>query len=152
MTTVETGTVVSVLYRRELRHAYTDDEREVLIREITESPPRPVCEVFVWDRPCRFVTDGEPDFPDGRLLVSSAPSIGWGALNYVHPGAPDGRVVDSHNPTAGAGAPVLPLDPDGADFPASASLPLDQVSEAITEYCRTGRRPTCVQWQLGQWY
>ncbi|WP_019855639.1 Imm1 family immunity protein [Actinopolyspora mortivallis] len=153
MTTVETGTVVSVLYRRELRHAHTDEELEVLVREIVENPPRPVCEVFVWDRPCRFVIDAEPDFPDARLLVSSSPNTGWGALNYIAPHAPDGRVVDSYNPDAGAEAPVLLLDPDGGvDFSTSAALPLEQVREAITEYCRTGQRPSCVQWQPGQWY
>ncbi|SDP17478.1 Immunity protein Imm1 [Actinopolyspora xinjiangensis] len=152
MTTVETGTVVSVLYRRDLRHAHTDDELDALVREITENPPRPVCEVFVWDRPCRFVLDGEPEFPDARLLVSSSPNTGWGALNYVDPHTPHGRVVDSYNPDAEANAPILPLDPDGADFPNSAALPLEQVREAITEYCRTGQRPTRVEWQPGQWY
>ncbi|WP_397544977.1 Imm1 family immunity protein [Saccharopolyspora pogona] len=35
---------------------------------------------------------------------------------------------------------------------ASASLRLEQVREAIAEYCRTGVRPTCVQWQPGKWY
>ncbi|WP_433871003.1 Imm1 family immunity protein [Saccharopolyspora sp. CA-218241] len=152
MTAVETGTVVSVLFRRDLRHACTGDDLDALLREITEEPPRPVCEVFVWDRPCRFVADGDPQFPDGRLLVSSSPETGWGALNYVNPGASDGRVVDSFNPAAAADAPALPLDPDGADFPPSASLPLARVREAIAEYCRTGARPTCVQWQDGYWY
>nr|WP_242687714.1 Imm1 family immunity protein [Actinopolyspora sp. BKK2] len=38
----------------------------------------------------------------------------------------------------------LPLLPVGGE--------LDRARAAIAEYCRTGQRPTCVQWQPGQWY
>lgn len=151
MTSTDTAIVVSVLFHHVIRHAYTGEEVEGLAREIVETPPRPVCEVYVWDQPCRFTEDGQPVFPDRRLLVSSNPTTGWGALNYFNPGAPDG-LADSLNPDADENTPVLPLDTDGIDFPRSASLPLETVREAIAEYCRTGLRPTCVQWQPGKWY
>ncbi|WP_425427657.1 Imm1 family immunity protein [Actinopolyspora lacussalsi] len=45
------------------------------------------------------------------------------------------------------------FDPEGdLWFPASASIPLEQAREAITEYCRTGQRPESVRWQPGYWY
>ncbi|WP_433870855.1 Imm1 family immunity protein [Saccharopolyspora sp. CA-218241] len=39
----------------------------------------------------------------------------------------------------------------GLLFPRSASLPLEQVRDAVAEFCRTGARPTCVRWQPGEW-
>ncbi|WP_229679738.1 Imm1 family immunity protein [Saccharopolyspora thermophila] len=120
-------------------------------RTIIEDPPRSVCEVYLWDRPCRSFRDPDgPAFSDsGRLRVSTNPAIGWGALNYQ---GPDANLSDSYNPDASEHSLVLPLDTDGIDFPRLASLPLDQVREAVAQYCRTGLRPTCVQWQLGEWY
>lgn len=77
----------------------------------------------------------------------------WVALNYVSFGQSGGALVDSYNPHATEDTPALLFDPEGQlFFPASASLPLDRAREAIAEYCRTGQRPTCVQWQPGQWY
>ncbi|QIZ36588.1 Imm1 family immunity protein [Saccharopolyspora sp. ASAGF58] len=153
MTATDTATVITVVFHSEFHYAGTLEEVDALVRRIVEDPPRPVCAVYVWDRPCRgHFEPGGPAFPTGRLRVSTSPTTGWGALNYVDRDRPDGDLVDSYNPDAGPDTLVLPLDTDGIDFPASASLPLERVREAIAEYCRTGARPTCVQWQPGEWY
>ncbi|SFE38871.1 Immunity protein Imm1 [Actinopolyspora alba] len=153
MTTTETETVVTAVFHDTFHYAHTPDELAELIRTITNEPPRPVCEVYVWDRPCRSFREADgPEFPDGRLRVSVRPD-GWAALNYVDPDAPNGALVDTYNPDSGdQPLPALPFDPDGIDFPASASIPLDQAREAIIEYCRTGTRPESVRWQPGYWF
>lgn len=153
MTTTQTPTVVTAVFHHEFRYARTDAEVAELVREFVENPPRPVCEVYLWDRPCRsFREEDGPAFPDaGRLRVSIDVSRGWGALNYFYPDDPDG-LADSLNPDTDENTPVLPFDTDGIDFPRSASLPLETVREAVIEFCRTGVRPTCVQWQEGYWY
>lgn len=154
MTTIATGTVVTALFHHEFHYAYTPDEVEGLVRMIVDEPPHQPVHVYVWDRPALpFDAEGGPAFPSGRLHVSSHPGEGWGALNYMNPGAPDGRLVDSANPNARADTPPLLFDPEGQlYFPASASLPLGQVRDAVAEYCRTGQRPTGIHWQLGYWY
>ncbi|MER7015867.1 Imm1 family immunity protein [Saccharopolyspora sp. NPDC000359] len=136
-----------------IRSPLTSLTRAGPLRTIVEDPPQPVCEVYLWDRPCRsFRREGGPAFPQtGRLRVSTDVSTGWGALNHFHRGARDG-LADSLNPEAGGSTPVLPFDTDGIDFSRSASLPLATVREAVAEYCRTGARPTCVQCQEGYWY
>ncbi|MBB5156413.1 Imm1 family immunity protein [Saccharopolyspora phatthalungensis] len=151
MTIEQDQTVVTAVFHHIFRYARTADEITELSRVIVEQPPEPVCEVYVWDRPClSFRDEAGPAFPDsGRLRVSADPTIGWGALNYE---GPDADLSDSYNPNTREHCPVLPLDTDGVDFPRSASLPLEKVREAVTEYCRTGARPTCVQWQPGEWY
>jgi immunity protein Imm1 of predicted polymorphic toxin system len=153
--TTQTQTVVTVVFHHSFKYARTDDEVAELARVIVEEPPTPVCEVYVWDRPClSFRVEGGPAFPSGRLRVSTRPIDGWGALNYMdaRPGVEDGDLVDSFNPDADPDTPPVVFDPEGdLWFPASASLPLNEVREAVIEYMRTGARPTCVQWQLGQW-
>ncbi|SFT93010.1 Immunity protein Imm1 [Actinopolyspora lacussalsi subsp. righensis] len=155
MTSIDTRTVVTVVFRHLFRYAYTSDEIAELIETVLTEPPLPICEIYVWDRPCRSIRDEDgPAFPaDGRLRIACPADQPWAALNYINPGAPDGALVDSYNPHTTEETPPLLFDPEGdLWFPSSASLPLEQVREAITEYCRTGQRPSCVQWQPGQWY
>ncbi|GAA4884090.1 Imm1 family immunity protein [Saccharopolyspora cebuensis] len=154
MTAIDTTTVITVVFHHIFRYARTPGEVEALVGEIVEAPPQVTCEIYVWDRPCvSFREPTGPAFPDGRLRVTSEPGLGWGALNYVHRTREDGALVDSFNPAADETTPVVPFDDEGGiDFPRSASLPLDQVREAVAEYARTGARPTCVQWQPGYWY
>ncbi|GAA4884047.1 Imm1 family immunity protein [Saccharopolyspora cebuensis] len=145
--------VVTGILGREFRYAREPGEVAELVEAIINEAPIQFAQVYVWDRPCRQSHDGSVhEFPRGRLRITAYRDRGWGALNYMHPGAPDGRLVDSYNPDAPNHAPALIFDPEGADFPPSASLPLDQVREAVAEYARTGARPTCVQWQPGYWY
>ncbi|MHA6802983.1 Imm1 family immunity protein [Salinifilum ghardaiensis] len=152
MATIETATVVTAVFHHVFRYARGSDEAADLARAVVEDPPDPVCELYVRDRPCLPFTDPEgPLFPGcGRLRVSSWPSLGWGALNYVGPS--ENVLVDSFNPEAFEARAVL-FDPEGdLWFPASASLPPARVRDAVEEYARTGQRPTCVQWQEGHWY
>ncbi|WP_245556211.1 Imm1 family immunity protein [Actinopolyspora mortivallis] len=128
MTTLDTGTVVTAVFHDTFHYARTPDELNELVRTIMSEPPRPVCEVYVWDRPCRsFREDGGLEFHEGRLRVSVGPLDGWAALNYVDPDAPDGALVDSYNPdNTDCLLPLLPFGPEDIDFPASASIPLHQ--------------------------
>ncbi|WP_433870858.1 Imm1 family immunity protein [Saccharopolyspora sp. CA-218241] len=154
MTAIETTTVITVVFRNIFRYARTPAEIDELIDQIVTDPPGRTCGVYLWDRPClSFREPDGPAFPDGRLRVTSETGIGWGALNYVHRTQDDGALVDSFNPDADETTPVVPFDPEGGiQFPRSASLPLDQVRDAVAEFCRTGARPTCVRWQPGEWF
>ncbi|GAA0518375.1 hypothetical protein GCM10011581_22780 [Saccharopolyspora subtropica] len=149
----DAGIVVTGILGREWRYARTPDEIRDLVEAIVSEKPRQFSQVYVWDRPCRQSKDGTiNEFPDHRLRVTTYSQDGWGAVNWMHPGAPDGALADSRNPDATEDTPPLLSDPEGdLWFPASASLPLEKVREAVAEYCRTGARPTCVQWQPGEW-
>ncbi|MGW3471375.1 Imm1 family immunity protein [Saccharopolyspora sp. NPDC000995] len=146
--------VVTGILGHEFRYAQAPDEVRNLVNAIVTEAPLQYSQIYVWDRPCRQSDDGSiHEFPRGRLRITTNRTTRWGALNYMHPGAPDGVLVDSLNPEATEEIPALLFDPVGdLWFPASASLPLERVREAIAEYCRTGARPTCVQWQPGEWY
>ncbi len=154
MTTIETtGTVVTAVFHHVLRYARTPDEIDELVRTAVDDPPLQPAELCTWDRPCRSWRDevGQA-FPGHKLRVCTTPATGWGAVSY-HNGTPGKQdLADSYNPDAREDTPALLFDPEGdLWFPASASLPLDQVRQAVAEYCRTGRRPQCIQWQLGEY-
>ncbi|WP_433871670.1 Imm1 family immunity protein [Saccharopolyspora sp. CA-218241] len=156
MTATGTATVVTVVFHHIYRYARTPREIAALIDQIVEAPLDPMVHVTVWDRPCLSHRDpGGPAAPAVRLRVSSYPGTGWGALNWAdaRPGAAGGELVDSFNPDADERTPPLLFDEEGdLWFPASASLPLDRVRQAVAEYCGTGLRPACVGWQPGCWY
>ncbi|KGI82316.1 hypothetical protein IL38_06180 [Actinopolyspora erythraea] len=151
--TVATETVViTAILGHEFHYARTPEETSHLVEAVLDTR---YSQLYVWDRPClSFDHDGGPQFPGGhRMRITVESAVGWAALNYMHPGAPDGALVDSYNPAATEDTPPLLFDPEGdLWFPATASLPLDQARQAITEYCHTGQRPTRVEWQPGQWY
>ncbi|MGJ7907900.1 Imm1 family immunity protein [Actinopolyspora sp. H202] len=152
MTTIAPSTVVTAILGHEFYYARTPEETADLVEAVLDTR---YSQLYVWDRPCLSSDDGGPQFPGGhRMKITSRD--GWGALNYMdaRPGTGEqGRLVDSYNPYATGETPSLLFDPEGdLWFPASASLPLDQVREAIAEYCRTGQRPESVRWQPGQWY
>lgn len=151
--TTTTYPVVTGIVGGEMRYAYTPDEYGDLTDQIVSRAQRLISQVYVWDRPCRQTEDGSVhEFPRGRLLVSVDAFLGWGALHHMHPGVPGGEIAYSYDPAEPNHAPGLILDPEGVDFPHTASLPLDVVRQAVAEYMRTGVRPTCVQWQPGEWY
>ncbi|NYH80319.1 hypothetical protein FHR84_003676 [Actinopolyspora biskrensis] len=153
MTTIETGTVITGVLGHEFHYARTPEETADLVETVLNTR---YSQIYVWDRPClSFRDENGPSFPHARVRITVAPDDGWGALNHMdaRPEAVNGEAVDSYNPHATEEMPALLFDPEGQlFFPASASLPLDQARQAITEYCRTGQRPSCVQWQPGQWY
>ncbi|GAA4876563.1 Imm1 family immunity protein [Saccharopolyspora cebuensis] len=146
MTTTEAPTVITAIIGREFHYARTSAELEAVLDLLLVDGES---QVFQWDRPCRQSKDGAiNEFPADRLRLTCRD--GWGALNYMSPGA-HGDLVDSLG--AEEAPPVLPFDEEGdLWFPRSASLPLAEVREAVAEFCRTGLRPTCVRWQPGHWY
>ncbi len=149
MTTTE-RTVVTVIVGSEFRYAETPDDVDSVIREVVDQP-RPT-QVYVWDRPCRESDDGTVhEYPHRRLRITVDPDAGVGALNYMAPGATDGRLVDSYTPDAD-GRTRLVFDPEGdLWFPASATVSVALVEQAIREHIATWARPTCVDWQPGSW-
>lgn len=151
MTTISAPTVVTAVTDSEWHYAHTPAETEQLITHLLDTPAHHVSLFYVWDRPCRSwrSLDGEA-FPDHSLRVAADPNRSVAALSYHYY---HHELLDSYNPHATDDTPPLLFDPEGdLWFPASASLPLDQAREAITEYCRTGKRPESVRWQPGQWY
>ncbi|GAA4862736.1 Imm1 family immunity protein [Saccharopolyspora cebuensis] len=126
MTTTETGIVVTGVLGDDTRYARTPSEVAELVRALLTTP---YAELRVG--------------PEAHhLTIATTP--GWGALTFT---TADDH-VDSHNPDAPHDAPLLPKDAAGTrHYPTTASLPLDQVSEAVAEYCLTAQRPACVLWQ-----
>ncbi|SDK65630.1 Immunity protein Imm1 [Actinopolyspora mzabensis] len=153
MTTIDTGTVVTGILGHDLHYARTPEETADLVEAVLRTR---YSQIYVWDRPClSFRDEHGPAFPHARLRITADPDNGWGALSHMdaRPEAVNGAAADSYNPHTTEETPPLLFDPEGdLWFPASASLPLDQAREAITEYCRTGTRPESVRWQPGQWY
>ncbi|WP_019856328.1 Imm1 family immunity protein [Actinopolyspora mortivallis] len=149
MTTTTPFPVVTGILGHRFHYARTPEEITEIIDAVLDTPHS---QVYSWDRPCRQSDDGAGDeFPPHRLRISTHPE-GWAAISY-HDGTPEQQdLADSYNPHATEDTPPLLFDPEGQlFFPATASIPLDQARHALTEYCHTGRRPTCIHWQLGQW-
>ncbi|SFC30077.1 hypothetical protein SAMN05216506_101406 [Saccharopolyspora kobensis] len=65
MTQTQALTGVTAVFHHEFWYAHTDAEVAGSVRTIVEDPPQPVCEVYLWDRPCRsFREEDGPAFPD----------------------------------------------------------------------------------------
>ncbi|WP_211256535.1 Imm1 family immunity protein, partial [Actinoalloteichus caeruleus] len=142
--------IVSAVVDNDWRYATTPAERDALARLVVDEPhPAWASLLYVWSH--RVSDDGRG--PDWQLRVFTDPARGVGALNWVGPvPTNDPGPWDSLNPTPFDGEPV-DFDPSvPLFFPPSASLPIEQVRQAVTEYFQTGRRPECVQWQPGMWY
>ncbi|WP_317891428.1 Imm1 family immunity protein [Saccharopolyspora pogona] len=147
----ETRTVVTALFGRERRFAFDTIGVRELIREcLGEERARGVC-FYVRDRPHDRSTD---DRPGHQLRVNVDESTAWGAINFVREGE-GGGAWDTHNPEPPADVPTVWFDattPTPTPFERSAVLPIDAIDKAVAEFCRTGRRPICVQWQQGRWF
>ncbi|MEV0051102.1 Imm1 family immunity protein [Saccharopolyspora shandongensis] len=73
-------------------------------------------------------------------------------VNTTEESEPPG-VWNSLNPAPPQDAPTIWFDPGTPTaFPASAVLPIDAIHDAFAEFCRTGRRPACLQWQGARWF
>ncbi|SFD70369.1 Immunity protein Imm1 [Actinopolyspora alba] len=151
MTTIDTATVVTVLFDQDERThtASAPDGVETLLdlvlAENTDYSRTTI--VCAWDRPARSDRDeGGALFPPAYLRVASHPPTGWAAMTWIG----TDTVLDTLNPHAPEDAPELVFACDGPDLlPASASLPQTEVRRALTEYTHSGERPTTVQWQQG---
>ncbi|MCI2418825.1 Imm1 family immunity protein [Saccharopolyspora sp. K220] len=149
-------TVVTAIIDNQHRYARTGEEVNSLILTAVAEPHDWATLFYVWDRPCRESDDGSlHEYPTNQLRLDTEPDAGWGALNYVDTaGRPDAPGVwNSLNPEPPRFAPTIWFDPGTPTaFPESAVLPIERVRAALTEFCRTGKRPTCIQWQDGRWF
>src|SRR6266498_2300309 len=87
-------------------------------------------------------------YPNHQLRISVRPSAGFAALNYTDHDDPEMPVANSHNPTNPH--PAVDLIFGGATgkvFPRTAAIPIGEAREALREWLRTWKRPTCIEWQ-----
>lgn len=74
VTSIDTRTVITAVFHHLFRYAYTPDETIELIETVLTDPPRPICEIYVWDRPCRSFRDEDgPTFPGKRAGAPRLP-------------------------------------------------------------------------------
>ncbi|MFI0468400.1 Imm1 family immunity protein [Saccharopolyspora sp. 5N102] len=145
----KTRTVVTALFGTERRFASDVIGVRELIRDgLGQERVRGVC-FYVWDRPHDMSTD---DRPGHQLRVNVDESAAWGAINFVAEGE-GGGAWDTHNPEPPADVPTVWFDATTpTPFERSAVLPIDSIRDAVVEFCRTGRRPVCLQWQGARWF
>ncbi|MGP4015099.1 Imm1 family immunity protein [Saccharopolyspora sp. 5N708] len=145
----KTRMVVTALFGRERRFAAdTIGIRELIRDGLRAERARGVC-FYVWDRPHDRSVD---DRPGHQLRVNVDESVTWGAINFVQEGD-GGGVWDTHNPEPLVNVPTVWFDATTpTPFECSAVLPIEAIHQALVEFCRTGKRPRCVQWQDGRWF
>ncbi|GAA3988569.1 hypothetical protein GCM10022247_03850 [Allokutzneria multivorans] len=129
-------------------YARTEEEKaEVLARVIDVEHPQWASLLYLWDRPCRSVRAHdveENEFPRHQMRVYTLPEDGWGAINF----ADEESAWDTFNPDTPAETPTSYFDPGhGTEFDRSATIPLELVRKAVTEFASTGKLPMCVNWQ-----
>ncbi|WP_326575261.1 Imm1 family immunity protein [Actinacidiphila glaucinigra] len=101
------------------------------------------------------------DMPNNFLVVSINKETGYGGLiwfvNAGYPGPETDEVLDniwvSDNPNPPDFDPGVVSNPDEPYwFDLRSTLPAEQIEAAVEEFCRvrTGIRPECVQWTLGE--
>ncbi|MBB5159319.1 hypothetical protein BJ970_006918 [Saccharopolyspora phatthalungensis] len=144
---------MSAVIDKTVRHAYTAGECTELVRAAVRDVHLDFSSKFyVWDRPCG---DGDNDeLPPSQLRIATDPVAGYGALNWAgFEGSEDDGCFDSCTESPPANPPRIRFDiQSDYYFPADTLLPLDVIQDALFEYCRTGRRPSNVQWQEGPYY
>lgn len=87
-------------------------------------------------------------YPDHQMRVSVRPSMGYAALNYTDHNDPDMAIANSYNP--GRPPPNVYLVFNGSCttmFPPTAAILIPDARNALNEWLRTRRRPTCIEWQ-----
>lgn len=92
-------------------------------------------------------TKGGP-YPNHQFRVSVRPSTGFAALNYIDRDDPEMAIVNSYNPNWPL--PEIALifsETTRAVFPRTAAIPIAKAREALYEWLKTRKRPTCVEWQ-----
>ena len=133
---------ITAIIDGEMWYAYTEPELAGLLRAVLDQPHAG------WAGSLAAWGD-QPGSEDHRLRVSTDLETGWGAINFLQhsPATSSWNSWETFNSTVPADAPELPFGKGAFTFPRNASLPLDKVREAVEEYCRNCRLPTCVKWQ-----
>ncbi|MEU0795091.1 Imm1 family immunity protein [Amycolatopsis sp. NPDC005961] len=95
-----------------------------------------------------FHKSKEGPFPDHQLRVSVRPSVGLAALNYLDNDDPDMPIANSFNPKRPLPEVNLIFNgTTGAVFPRTAAIPVSDARDALVEWLRTRKRPTCIEWR-----
>lgn len=102
------------------------------------------------------------DMPNNFLMVSANSETGYGGLIWFvtseYPGPPEpDEVLDNvwvlDNPNPPEFDPVVVSNTgEPYYFDPRSTLPIEQIEAAVDDFCRvrTGIRPECVQWTLGE--
>lgn len=94
----------------------------------------------------RSTKDGP--FPNHQMRISVRPSAGYAALNYMDHDDPHMAVANSYNPKRPL--PEVDLIFNGttrAVFPRTSAIPIADAREALIEWLKTWKRPTCIEWR-----
>ena len=87
-------------------------------------------------------------FPNHQLRLSVRPAAGVAALNYTDHDDPDMTIANSY--TSKRPLPEVDLifnGATGAVFPRTAVIPINEARDALREWLRTRKRPTCIEWR-----
>ena len=86
-------------------------------------------------------------FPNHQLRISVRPSAGCAALSYIDHDDKLMSIALSSNPRPYAADPHLVFNgATGAVFPRAAAISVSDARNALAEWLRTRRRPTCIRW------
>jgi hypothetical protein len=103
--------------------------------------------LYVGDVEFHQTKDAGP-FPNHQLRISVRPSAGLAALNYMDHDDPRMPIANSYNPKR----PLPDVDlifngTTGTVFPRTALIPIADARNALIEWLKTRKRPTCIQWR-----
>lgn len=101
---------------------------------------------YVWRKPV-VLLDPHKEWPAEWMRIGH--HHGFGAAFFHDDSTPpdDDWAWIAVNPKPMADAPTIFYDvPTPVIFPPVAVMPLDRLREVVLEWCRTGLRPTCVEW------
>jgi hypothetical protein len=87
-------------------------------------------------------------FPDHQLRISVRPSVGYAAPNYIDNSDTEMSIANSYNPKR----PLPEVDlifngTTGSVFPRTAAISVTDAREALIDWLRTRKRPTCIEWR-----
>jgi hypothetical protein len=95
-----------------------------------------------------FHQTADGPYPDHQMRVSVQPSAGYAALNYADNNDPTMSIANSYEPRRPFPRVYLIFNGEtGAVFPPSAAIPIADARNALHEWLRTRRRPTCIEWR-----
>ncbi len=102
--------------------------------------------LYVGDVEFHRTKDGP--FPNQQLRISVRPSAGLAALNYMDHDDPDMPIANSFN----SKRPLPNIDlifngTTGSVFPRTALISVADARNALIEWLKTRKRPTCIEWR-----
>lgn len=105
-------------------------------------------ETTLWVGNVEFHQTTHGPFPDHQMRISASPSAGYAALNYVDSNDPELSIANSYNRRRPFPDIYLVFNgATGSVFPRAAAIPIGDARNALNEWVRTRRRPTCIEWR-----